>query len=1166
MAHNDDLIRKIQELQGRVDGSILPLYEQAKASVDNLQQQLDSIVALGKFTKAGKQKFDAIENLQKIPQAVVDNLQKPAEVQQKIQASLSGLADHLMQQAQMGPKTGPEFQSLKTAAFAQPLDPAAQQAFQGYVSNLQSVHTENLTKDMRTWVQGQIKQGLKVTLTDFTEKQRSVMAGTVMGPEDNPETQKAFNAASGRGLGRVFSRDNFGLDNARKHWSSGEGYTIGYAALDLGRSAVEVADIYQNGKRYTREAQDRAWMGMIPGAATVAGGVLGAFTPVGPVAGAGIAGGIASAATGFFSAQSERHEDLRLSSETIALQLGRSTAAATKFADMIDKTADRMSVPAAELAKSSVAIASAVTNFGANGVSLQARLSRGLGDTYTDYVGTQQQAASLPFSRSYREMLSGSVTPDASLFGDAAFYYAFTGDQDNMKKQAALQNVIAPGKDYQQYVADQQASKPMDWWEAAKQTGLSVLAGTPSAAIRDRQGAIRRTGIYEATHAQTIAGAKKAAGDNNNFLTNVYEDSRTGRETALYGQTLAGVPYRQMQQAEERGQGLAGLRRYSGAELTDLGVAYGGVTAQESLLTKRLADKSLSADRRKMLSYLLANTQGQALDIQGQILGVKTGLFRQGLSEEQARFGGGYSRLGISGDELTLGGASSFDPRVARNVARRRAFLTGQAGYDLGLASDMTNYLTPEEREGRRTAAKQESFEARFVLPNQQAVQRIGDTTAASQARQADIRTEVTRAQVAGGITASLVAQNKLIDEQVRLQGELKARMAEGNLTYQQRTQLTAQIKDSEAQTLEARKQAMDTAAEGFADVASARSSIGSAKAARETTLRGTSTVSFAQTTESYQAGVQRVALLKLDAELETNPDRKVQKQAVYQQAYTDTEQQGIEATSQVQMGPDFRRRQTLLQHKLGRQERSPFEPDSILTTNSQLAALSGQQLAAYDAQMRRVMSDPTKSAAEKQAILANLTEGREDVRDQQFGYQQSVDVGWVDRLVSMSVNAPSFAARLMPGSDRVAALAEQKGFGRMSARVFGYTNQQSYRDAEGMGVLPSEMSRFAFGQRPGDMPGTTGPDTAAIGGTGRTLDSIDAGGAGSGVAGLNMQAAQMLLQAAQMILQAAGTTQNHVVHVADPNTGTIAARTQNAQTVYGAGDIMAGGKAPSRY
>jgi len=1078
MAISDDLVGKILALRGEVDSTILPEYEAAKKAVDDISAELKKLESLGKMTAAQGQSYAAIKGGAGTPGtlalAVEDlkNRESPAQVQQKTQASLQGLMDHLAAQApHMKAATAAQYDSLKAAAFTGS-DPQAQEDFKRFVGNLQTVPSKDIHKDLRKWVSEQLKTGVKVSMDDFAQKRKTLQEGETVMPGENPQLKQEYERATATGARRL--RANF-----KGHLSSGGAEALGYAALNLGHEAGEYLSQPLTGNRYTAEARYRAGLDLIPGAAGLFGGLAGAFFgPGAAVAGAAGAAGLASAVVAPLSASSEKHEALRLASEDIALQMGRGTKAAGRFASMIETTAAKMSVPAAELAQSSAMIARSVSGFGAGGVALQARLQSQLGDNYAALAPAQAQYGAVPFTRGYREMLAGSVKPDAALFGDAAFYLAFTGDQDGYKKQLALQAAVKPPANYRQYVSDTQAAKPMGWWDATKETALSVIEGHPTAAIQDQRAARRRVRAFESTGQKQIADVAQQQKSDADFTVGIYEGSRAGRETALLGETMAQVPGKALAQSLASGRGLAGMKRYAGDELADLAVAQGGVQSQEALLRARLADKGLTDDRRRQLQYLLADTQGHGLDIKGQELDLRVGLFRQGISERQARFEGGYSRLGVGADELTLGGASAFDPRVARNVASRRAFLAGQSAYDLGLASDATNFLSPEEREQRRTSARREGFEARYALPNQLAVQKLGETSARSGERQAELRGGVARAQVQGGVLATLTAENRLIADQSRLRDELNLRLREGHLTTQQQLQVVTQIRDIDASTLTGRKQALDTAFSGLSDVAQARASVGASKGEREARLHGTSDTSYGQGAEGYRAGLQNVALLKAAAErTDISPDERVQRQAAYQRAQSDTERAHIEEVGTVQMGPQFDAEFTRRSHELSRQMKSPFAPGSVLQSNAALARMDQEKVAAIDAQARRVMSDPSMTVDQRRAAMVPLTEQREAAKDDLLDRQNSVDVGWMDRLTAMSVSAPSFASRLMPPADRVASIAEKRGLGQMSARVFGYNERSSYVSAATMGMLPSESNGRVFGNRPGDYPQGVGPN-----------------------------------------------------------------------------------------
>ncbi len=1150
MAISDDLVKKITALQRQVDSTILPEYEAAKKAVDDISAELKKLESLGKMTAAQGQSYAAIKGGAGTPGtlalAVEDlkNRESPAQVQQKTQASLQGLMDHLAAQApHMKAATAAQYDSLKAAAFTGS-DPQAQEDFKRFVGNLQTVPSKDIHKDLRKWVSEQLKTGVKVSMDDFAQKRKTLQEGETVMPGENPQLKQEYERATATGVGRL--RANF-----KGHLSSGGAEALGFAALNLGHEGGEYLSQPLTGDRYTAEARYRSGLGLIPGAAGLVGGVVGAFTPAGPFAGAAIAGGVASAVVAPLSALSEKHEDLRLAGEGFSQVMGLGTKAAGQFADAIEKTAGRMGTPAAELAQSLRSLSSSVVGFNpVKAAGLQATLQRGAGDLYPELVAAQAKAAQqIPMSDSFQDMIAGNRPPDKKSYADAANYYALHGDLDTAHKL-----LIANGQfDYTPAMQKAQAWKG----EMENEGGFSgwmhhIAEKIPHTAAwnqrRENDADIKK--LVDTGQDKVASGSAKDLTDS---LARGLRDAMEATEPAGYDAARAGVG---VSLAQATGRGAAGMRPFVEQQVSSLTERGTQLQAAEAQYVK--AVDAASPDDKGMYRADLAHVRLELAQNNAQLKEAQVGLWRQGQSEHQAAFEGGLSRTQTQGQALTLGGLNSYDPAVAANLAAQQARLAAQAKYDLSLANDKSNFLSPEEREQRRTAAAREALEIKEIK-NRQAVDRIQDAVQGSGARQAGLRVGVARGEVSGDIASTLTAQNALVGEQLRLHGELNTRLAAGNLTYQQRMQLTSQIKDLEAQTVVAQRQALDTAITGFQGRAEARSSSAYSREERGVRLRGTGDETRAEAGRGYDEALSGVALAKYRRDTALSPDQRALYDADYQRAKNSAEQQGIEAFSRVEMAPDFDTKRIRAEARLSRQERSPFEPGSVLQSNAALAKMDGEKLKQIDAQMRAVMARQDLTGEQKSVIRRNLTGQQEETRNDIFERQQSVDVGWVDRLTAMSVSAPSFASRLMPPADRVASIAEKRGLGQMSARVFGYTDRQSYRDAETMGVLPSEVGKMAFGMRAGDFPSADGPDAPVVGGTGQTIDSIDKGGVGAGVmpevlGGLNTTLAALVS------LMGKGFTVN-VVQM-NESTGQSAAHTQNTQGVNGAAQVMRGGAA----
>ena len=1190
-----DTLDKLFALQSQLNSQIEPATVEAKARLDALSKELAD---LNSKLKAGGLNQSSLERMTNLQQKLVPTAQttfqafhEDFEQQQQVKRSYDLYQNRLMSQVgtlSAGAQTrfntlrgavdffgnpqqqkqtlaaNPNFQTELAAQGISSGDEARTE-FRKLVAQLRTAPYENINKRLREDVAEAKRQGKAFTPADLEERRLHYQTGQTFTAADDPRNVRDLARLSGNFFQRNFSKANFA-----DHMTSGGLTAFGAIGGELLSAGSSYLSQPMTGQRIRQEERNRSAASLLPAIFAGVGAGVGMVTPVGPWGGAAVGSGVGSAIQTFYDAGSEQHETLRLTGEEFSQTLGRGTAAADKFVTAIESTASKMGTPAAELANSLRTLSSSVVGFNpAKAAGLQATLQRGAGDLYPGLVESQARAAvAIPLSNRYQDMIAGNAPPDPRVYQDAANWFALHGDLDDRNKQ-----LIAGGQfDYAPAYKRVQAAKGRMDNEIASEDPFSrwldqnVASRIPFSVLGRRQAAIdaNKKKLEDAGQDKEASASAKAASDK------IARANRTAQEMSDaigYDVQRAGVG---AGMAQMTGRGAAGMQPYVGQEVTALTDQQAQLRIQEQQV-----QASISAAKPADVSMFKADLAGIRLKLsqnQAQIVQAQAGLFQEKVTEQQAHFEGGYTRLGISGDALMLGGASVFDPRVARNLAQRRSFLAGQSAYDMGLAGDMTNFLSPMEREQRRTSAAQEDFEARFALPNQYAMQRIGETQARSGERQAGLRGDLARAQAGGGVLATLQAENRLIDDQKRLRDELNQRLLEGSLTTQQQLQLTTQLRDIDSQIVTGRKQAFDSAVEGLGNTESARASIGSSQAERESRMRGTSAKSYAEAGAGYDAALRNVALLKFAADREVNPDLKVQKQAVYQKALSETEQNHVAELGTVSMGPKFDMQFTIASHELSRQMKSPFEPGSVLQSNALLGKLDHQKDLAISAQMARIDKDPHLTQDQRDAAKAPLTEAQQQVRDDLFDRQNSIDVGWMDRLVSMSVNAPSFAARLMPGSDRVASIAEKRGLGRMSARVFGYTDRKSYVDAATMGYLPSETSRYAFGDRPGDYPLGTGPNAylpvaAAAGpsgismaGAALTTDSVENGG------GLPPQMVGELSQALMAFTTLLGRGIPVNVTQMDKATGDQASHTQNTGSIYSAAHIMRGGQAPPRY
>ena len=1135
---SDDLVQKIIDLQNQISSTLPSQYAAAKANLDKLQAELRKLASLPGLN--ADQYTQYLKLQQQVPQAqaAFAPIAQAYDVQEPKERDFAQHQKDLI--AQMSPGVAKAYSALDT-------DTAT---WASYMGGLRRVPADQIprAKDIHAQLRDYVGKNPNVTPGGFEAERNRLQAGQFFDPESDPRNIEQLAAAKRTWMQRTINRDNF-----KSHWSNGGNIAVGYAALDLAQGVAGYEELSLTGQRYTAEARQRAAYGLLPGIGGVIGAIGGSFTPLGPYGGAAIGAGIGTGIAGFKSAESQQSEALRLAATDLAAQTGRGAAAIGQFSSMLETAARTAGTPAAELANSVQSASRIVGTLNAGGISGVAGLQQQLGDRFPSvFPSALRFAQSAPLSQPYRDLIR-TGQGDPSLFYGAALYEASQGDVSAAYDQLELYGTKTLSPKAAQLQARINADKTFqDQYAPYDPRGWGRNAST-SKTTKDREDAERQLAkLQQSGDAYTVApGPAKDLVDSiirQTLQTRGLSDA-TGASAGAYG--LYG------QQALESGQGVAGLAPNVRGQVNDLLAQQTTLRQEESVLTN--AFKTAPAGAQGWLNSRLGQIHLELAQNRGQIISANVGLFREGVSQTESQYGGVQQRLGVSQAAYMTGGGSVFGMGYAMNAARQAAVAQGRASYEQGLADDTTNFLSPQERQQMASQAAEQRYTAQFAIPNAWAVARVGETISGSGVRQAGLGVGVAAAGITGGVSETLRAQNDLLREQSNLRDQLNQRLREGHLTLEQSRQVQSQILDLDRQQVEGRRQAIESAFAGHGAVYGAQADSLTVQAGRQSRLVGTSAGTYAQEGAGYAMSLQQVALLKLRRDTATNPDDRALFDAQYQQAAAGTEAARIDTAGSFGMGPVFDTRFMRLSHRLSRQERSPFEPGSVLQTNSELARMDTQSLHGIQAQMDRVHNDPRLTKEEKDAAIERLAGQQEGIKDDYFSRQLSVDLGWMDRITTMSVNAPSFAPRTMPSPMSVSSIAEARGLGPMSARVFGFSRMDSYRGAAAMGMMPSDVNSLAFGKRPGDWPGAMPSDPMNVGGSGMTLGRIDSGPVGTG---LPPHVVTELTEAVKGLLALLGKGLNVTVRQINPTTGQQAATTQNATGNYNSKAVQRGGAA----
>lgn len=941
----------------------------------------------------------------------------------------------------------------------------------------------------------QQKTGRGATNAEFTQVEREVAQGRFVTPEEDEEADARRMAI----MNPANARQRFAA-RIRQNWREG-GINLGYAALQAGDAAAQYAELNLSGQRVTPEARQRSLAAAAPAIGAAVGGLIGGWP------GSLIGGGVGSAAQGIFDAKSERDEKVRLASEEISTALGLGASAGKQFASVLESSSKALGTPVVELASAMTQIAHAGSGFNMQGATgLQAYLQSQLGDQYAATVGPQVKAASTPFSQGYRDMLLGKTPPSASTYESVASYYDATGDRgtaDTLRGVGAALGTDPRIAKLQAKINFTRANHPYtmgglaDKWLGFQRTEVDaqgkkhdVVETVYDQRIHSWQ---REIDHLKGQSASSLAASPdKAAGD---ALADAVQN---GRDTASYGQSQAAAAGSYAQQALRRGRGVAGMRQYEVGQVSSLTSALSGMQAQQKALQDRIHALGDNSPGAGALKTVLSGVNAQLADLTGQIAEVGIGDFAQQNAEDESHAQGRMQRTGTRGQELTQRGLTVRDKRVQQNYAQQRQLGLAEAARLQSLAADQSNSLSPEEREDYQTRARTLRFQSTVGQANEIEGRRLGEQAAVGQVRQSRIERRAAVAETGGTAgdvyQASMEAVNETLRRRKELQGELSRMEQQSIGTAGQRAQIESQINDLSAQAVrnaqaarQARYQTQEAEIQAVGETATAR-------ARRLTFAGGTTQASYDQSSLSLKASRDDIAMFKKEAEdTSLSPRDQKQRQAKYEKALADYNEDVVTKLGTYEESPAVRRQRIALEGAAQRMAISPFVPGNRLGVASRMVKLDQGTLAGIDAEMRRVQNDKSLKDDERANALAKLEQTQQEYQTKITQESSSVAEQMFSDRIAQSIGASSFASRILPSASDVAGLAERKGLGPISARVFGFTKASTYRDTMQYGLMAPDQQMNLYGKRPGDL----------LGGVGGAWASGGAGGGGAGQPGL---------------------------------------------------------------
>lgn len=911
------------------------------------------------------------------------------------------------------------------------------------------------------------------------------------------------------------------------------GFSAGYAALNLGDSAAQLADAPLSGERYTPEAMQRNIVGLAPGALALLA------SPLGPGASLGAAG-VGTAGSGIFNAVSEKNENLRLITEEMSNQLGLGGKAAKGFSETLTAAAAKTSQPLVELAKNVLSVGNVVGTLSQGGINYQTELQQMFGSYTPKVVQAETEfAANAPLNRPYREMLQSGNT-DRGQFIGAAMYEAAIGNREGAYTQlaAAGEQVLSPYarqlQDRKEFYANAtllgfQSHNSKQREEALQKTlddmpddkKYTIKDGPDKAFIdkfledtRDIQGHINEYSMQAGTAGvraaisqesgtglkglapaaaaqQDILATQRAAAETQkaNFIDAISKApaNAVGSMKTLLAEVEQQIATIESQMLGSKNQvfrtGISeqastftsvlsqretfGGEDYVRGRSAFSGEVQGNYQAREAMLIKQagvesglaMGQNTLKPEERASYVASAAQKKLQALQLQNE-------LFRAGLGERTAEFEGGMGRLQIGSQEDILHGTSAFGPEAASNSEKQIVAMKARAEVLDKLAADKTNFLRPEERERDKTDAASQRLRADSE-PLRLFQAKVEETRTKSDNRTSTLNVTRSFAGTQGSHIDVYKAENKLLDEQMERTRQLGQLLnSQPLMPLQDKLRLQTEINNSIAQEVTARKNLTEQVFSNLQEQAQTGSAAMSARASRLELTQGSSAGAYAAHVGSFKEAQAAASVARAAYDAEGDPKRKAAKLLNLENARQGVEDALMASTTQVE-SPQTRTQRNRISSEMQRQQMSIFEPGAPITGAAKLNTLDTSEL--------RKIQEKRADLRQRGMLTAEVEErlvGQEEpLKTGILERQNQMNFGWMDRLTSMSVNSASFTSRIMPAPSDIAALAENKGLGSMSARVFGYYGGKSYDDSAAMGMLPSDIGKFSFGMRPGDNP-----------------------------------------------------------------------------------------------
>lgn len=918
------------------------------------------------------------------------------------------------------------------------------------------------------------------------------------------------------------------------------GINTGYAIMSLGQEASQAAILTMSGNRVTPEAQARAGYSMLPGIGALGGSAFG-------WKGSLMGQGILSVVAGVLEAKSDREENVRKASEEIALSLGRAANASNTFSNVISSAAEKAGTPVVELAQSLSVLSRAVGGFNIVGATgLQTYLQSQLGDEYAATVPAQIKAASAPFSQNYRDMLAGKKPASASQYYAMADYYASLGDRDTADKLLSVGAAlgISPGiAKYQSEIARIRTAKAQS---PAGILNWPVFSALPDKWIAEDQANIDKLQKNDA-RATKAAAAQKAHMDK---YADILENSR---DRAASAQTAAVTAANRAAMAEQAGHGAAGLRAAEPAQLSSLQGARSALVAQIKALKDEIHRVGYNSPASAQAKQELIIAQQQLSTIDPQIQNVGIGIFRADISESSATYAARMSILGSRNASLTGRGVAVTDPRLIHAFAAQKGTLAERASYLRVLANDHTNSLSPEERQQYLAQAAQLTEQGLVGIPNEIFNRQQSEQAARQGLRMSRVDLGFATAMTGGGVGDVVRAQQAKLAENLKQQNEAAQDIVTlsklGIGTYQQRLQLETQLNALQSQEVLLKQQYTEQTYQLSLGQTQGAAGAGAALAKRLMFGAGTSGLTYSASSQSLIAERGAVEQLRQRASDPTlDPKTLMQRLKDFQEAAARLDQDTVSGLGSYSESPLAMRQRQAYEGAAARMTLSPFEPGNRLGIDAALNKLDTDKLAGIAAQIRRVRGDTGLTAAQKSNVLMALESQQEQT---QTGMAQR-SAGFASQMfsdqISMSVNAPSFASRLLPSPADISRIAERRGLGPMSARVFGFTSRNTYDQTMMYGMAPADQDMMMYGRRPGDV---------------NSVGSM--GNFGSDAIGQAIDSASLASQMSELTAAVKTLSQHgfHVqVDVTNPDTGHTASKTVNALKHGDSRAIQRGGAA----